>query len=198
MAENHCDAFRNILIRMEEAIAKGHDASKRNLAQKAKVGNFPCCAGATHIALPPTYLLGESSAVEEKGLSLSTEDGPWARRRLAALTYVLDYGEPPLPKSSDWANRSLKSAAPRPFLRVYPPGSALVDGTIAPAPTLAVPEAKTTSPESNWTPTPAPDAPLSMNSEDLIPPAFAWRQKPACRLTRTPKLYPEWTLRPKK
>ena len=87
VAGHHCDAFRNILIRMKVAIAKGHDASKQNSAQKAKVGHCPCCTKATHIALPPTYPLGERSAKKGRGMSLRPEEcrfGRMAEHRLAA------------------------------------------------------------------------------------------------------------------
>ena len=93
-----------------------------------------------------------------------------AGRRLAALTYVLDYGGAPLPKSRGRAARRREFAAPSPFLRVALPGFAPVDGTIVPDRSLPESEIEATSPKSNWAPTPTADAPLNMNSEELTPP----------------------------
>ena len=123
VARNHCDAFRRILIRSEGSVANRRDSSKQNWAQRAKVGYCPCCAKATQIALPPTYLPGENSSVEEPEMSLLAEDGPWAGRRLVALTYVMDYAGVPLPKLLGWAARSLESAAPSPHHPSLPNGA---------------------------------------------------------------------------
>ena len=48
-------------------------------------------------------------------MTLWSEAGPWAGRRLAASIYVLDYGGAPVPKTRNWAARSLDFVAPSPF-----------------------------------------------------------------------------------
>ena len=125
--------------------------------------------------------------------------GGWAVRRLAASAYVLDYGGGPLPKSRDWATRSLEFIAPSPSLRVFSPGSSPVGGAIMPIPTITALETRPTSPKSRQktplgpptelkspvhadrTPTRTEDAPLNMNLEELMPPRVRMG-----RDTRTP------------
>ena len=77
--------------------------AKSALTQKTKVGFCPCCIQATRIAAPTSCKLGEYSPLEELGMQLWADEGPWAGRRLAAVNYVMDNGGPPLPAGWDLA-----------------------------------------------------------------------------------------------
>ena len=89
---DHCDDWRTTIVRLEGRLSKGNDANaKDNLCQKVKVRYCPCCARATHVAVPPPYALGELDPLKLQGARLWAEFGPWAPRRLAAIEYSMRY-----------------------------------------------------------------------------------------------------------
>ena len=111
VALQQCDVGRFILIRLVGPVSKGHDA-KNPVTQRAKVGYCPCCAMATHVAIPRVYSLGEFNLLKHRGLSLWMKHGPWAGRKLAALTYLADNKIAELPLAWDWAAKALEFVTP--------------------------------------------------------------------------------------
>ena len=81
-----CEARNFILAHLEGAITKGHDATKEDLTQRAKVGYCPRHTQITHVAAPLRYIPSEYSGMRDRGLALWMSEGPWAGRRLAAST----------------------------------------------------------------------------------------------------------------
>ena len=79
---------------------KGHESSTKELAQKAKVGLCPCCARATHVLVPPAYLVGKPDRKKRNSISLRQHHGPFATRNYSAAMYVNANGT--LPDSWDW------------------------------------------------------------------------------------------------
>ena len=91
---------------------------KDGLCQKARVGFCPCCARATHVAIPQTYAIGAMGPLKQMGARLWAASGPWAPRRLAAIDYSMRYiNNYPLPTGWDWAAKSLDIQAPEPIIR---------------------------------------------------------------------------------
>ena len=78
----------SILVRLDGTCARAHQGPRSEPAQRAKVGYRPCCARATHIAIPPRYTVGEFSKQKANGLQLLREHSPWAAGRLAACVYA--------------------------------------------------------------------------------------------------------------
>ena len=73
----------------ELARPAGHESGRRSgkrkdARQKAKVGDWPCWIGVTHVALPPSFVLGSSCAIKAQGTYLLKEFGPCGGRTLAA------------------------------------------------------------------------------------------------------------------
>ena len=132
MAYDHCDAWKSTLVKIEGRLPKGRDAKADNLCQKAKVGYYPCCSQAAHVAIPPAYPLGPLDPLKRMGIRLWAEFGPWASRRLAAIEYTMRYIKcyPP-PTGWDWAAKALDFSAPGPIIRGVPGGEPVVVSTIA-------------------------------------------------------------------
>ena len=69
------------LARLVGTRARAHKTSKEAVvAQRAKVGFCPFCAGPTHVAVPSGYSVGELSAYKARVISLLGEPGTWAAR----------------------------------------------------------------------------------------------------------------------
>ena len=83
-----CEADGCALVRLVGTTARGHSATKRDPAQRAKAGFWLCCARATRAALPPSYCLGKRNALEDDGIALWKKLGRWAPRRLASFHFV--------------------------------------------------------------------------------------------------------------
>ena len=79
----HFNSYRGTSCRGTRRIVK-------DPGPKAEVGNCPSCARATRVAVPPSFELGAYSQLRELGTGPWASYGPWAGRRLAAATYVLD------------------------------------------------------------------------------------------------------------
>ena len=77
----------------------------------------PCRAQATHITVPLPFELGAYSQLKELGMDLRASDGPWAGKRQATVTHVLNSNGNPLPVCWDSAARSLEFGAPGPLIR---------------------------------------------------------------------------------
>ena len=107
------------LIRLVGPASTGHDAESM-LTQEAKAGFRPCCIQSTHIAVPSSPKLGAYSELQELGMRLWANKGPWAARRLAAANYVLVSNRSPLPAGWNWAARSLDFNAPSPSSALFP------------------------------------------------------------------------------
>ena len=69
-AMNLREAGKFALVRFAGTTSRAHTASRQDIAQRAKVGNCPCCAQATHVAFPPRYALGGFYHSESRGLAL--------------------------------------------------------------------------------------------------------------------------------
>ena len=78
------------------------------------MGFCPSCVMATHIAIPGSYHVGPFDELKLAGLRIWSEEGPAARRRLAAIDYVLNSERMRLPVGWDWAARSSEFHAPDP------------------------------------------------------------------------------------
>ena len=102
-------------MRLGGTTSRGHSGTKAGLAQRAKVGYCPCFTRATHVAIPPSYKLGEFANDKARGPELWKSAGPSAARRIAAYSYLRKYGA--LPKTWDWAVPSLLVATPPLFGR---------------------------------------------------------------------------------
>ena len=61
------------LVRLVGQTSKGRKGRKKVLVKKAKVGLWPCCAAATHVALPPAFALGAADALKAQGAHLRKE-----------------------------------------------------------------------------------------------------------------------------
>ena len=83
IAHGRCETYQSTLARIEGRLSDGRDGKADGLCLKAKVSYRPCCARATHVALPPSYSLGPLGDLKQKGIRVGTEFGPWAPRRLA-------------------------------------------------------------------------------------------------------------------
>ena len=75
---DHCEAWKATIMRLEDRLSKGRDAKAGNIRQRAKAGYCPCCACATHAAVPPSYVLGVQDPLKQKGVRLWSKFGPWA------------------------------------------------------------------------------------------------------------------------
>ena len=95
-----CEGSQSLLLRIEGYSTRGHNSSSQELAQKAKVGLRPCCARATHVLVPPAYLVGKSDRKKQNSISLWQSLGPFATRNYAAALYANANGI--LPKAWDW------------------------------------------------------------------------------------------------
>ena len=95
-----CEGSQSLLLRIEGYSTRGHSSSSQELAQKAKVGLCPCCARATHVLVPPAYLVGKSDRKKQNSISLWQSFGPFATRNYAAALYANANGI--LPDSWDW------------------------------------------------------------------------------------------------
>ena len=104
-----CEAGKFILACPGAVAQKGRDSPKKELTQRAIVGNCPCCARATHAAIPARETLGEYSGLKGRGLALRMPEGPRAGRQLAVRHYVKDSGGTPLPNSGDGLCRILEA-----------------------------------------------------------------------------------------
>ena len=116
MAHGTYEAGNFNLIRLVGPASEGHEAMDQ-LAQKAKVGVCPCCVKATHIAEPPSSKLGAYGELENSGMRISADDGPWAGRRLAAVQRVLDSNGSPLSLERVWAAHALECVPPSALIR---------------------------------------------------------------------------------
>ena len=76
----------------EGACTRAHPGGRNGLAQRARVGNCPCCTRPTHVAVPTRYAVGEFSKERARGLALRTEHGPWAAQRCSASIYAQHWG----------------------------------------------------------------------------------------------------------
>ena len=97
---NICDGHQFLLLRIEGYCTKGHEATTKELAQKAKVGLCPCCARATHVLVPPAYPAGTPDRKKRNQISLWQRFGPFGTRNYAAALYVNANGT--LPDTWDW------------------------------------------------------------------------------------------------
>ena len=97
---NVCEGHQHLLLRIEGYCTKGHEASSKEIAQKAKVGLCPCCARATHVLVPPAYPVGRPDRKKRNQISLWQRYGPFGARNYAAALYVNANGT--LPDSWDW------------------------------------------------------------------------------------------------
>ena len=104
------DSHKHILLRVEGTASRG--GSGQSL-QKAKVGFCPCCSVITHIAVPPSYEVGDYVEAKFAGIKLWQQFGPWAPRYLAAHQYHNAYGY--LSTHWDWAASGLDIKAPPPL-----------------------------------------------------------------------------------
>ena len=95
------------------------------------MGYCPCCAKASHVAVPPTFERGAFSPIREFGMSPWAVDGFWRGRRLAAVYYVLHCSGAPLPVHWDLGTRSLEFIARGPLIR------SISNGLSVPTPTIA-------------------------------------------------------------
>ena len=78
----------------------------------------PCCAVATHVAVPGSYALGTFGRLKRTGRRLWAEGGPWAPRRLVAIEYIMRLNDcMRLPTDWDWAAHSLEFTAPHALVR---------------------------------------------------------------------------------
>ena len=102
---------QEILMRAEGTVTRGGEGSG---LQKAKVGFCPCCAEATHIAAPPTYMRGEYVDGKYQGMLLLQNFGPWAGRNLAARNYYDWFGR--IQDGWDWAACAWDFKVPSPLL----------------------------------------------------------------------------------
>ena len=112
-------------------VAEGRGAPPKTPAREAKVGHCPCCAIATHVAVPPPVESGAYSELKELGVGHWAPDGPRAGRRLEAVTYLLDTNGARLLGGWDWAACALQFLAPDPLIR------SLSQCTPLPIPTIA-------------------------------------------------------------
>ena len=76
VAFTSCDVDGRVLVRLVGQAPEGHTGNKTDFAQKGKAGYLPCCATATHVALPPTFLLGARDALKATGIHLRKGRGP--------------------------------------------------------------------------------------------------------------------------
>ena len=97
---NICEGRQHLLLRIEGYCTKGHEASNKEIAQRAKVGLCPCCARATHVLVPPAYPVGRPDRKKRNQISLWQRFGPFGTRNYAAALYINANGT--LPDSWDW------------------------------------------------------------------------------------------------
>ena len=97
---NICEGRQHLLLRIEGYCTKGHEASNKEIAQKAKVGLCPCCARATHVLVPPAYPVGRPDRKKRNQIYLWQRFGPFGARNYAAALYINANGT--LPDSWDW------------------------------------------------------------------------------------------------
>ena len=111
LPSGRCDGGGHIWARLIGTCTRAHKASRNgDIAQLAKVGFCPCCAGPTHIAAPSRYSVGEYPPNKARVVHLWKEHGPWAVRYFAGDLYAHDSGY--LPPAWDWAAQSLAVRAP--------------------------------------------------------------------------------------
>ena len=67
----------SILVRIEDTCTPAHAGPKSEMARRARVGYWPRCTNATHIAVPLRYEDGESPKKKDHGLQSRREHGPW-------------------------------------------------------------------------------------------------------------------------
>ena len=92
-----CEADGCVLARLGGTASRGPPGNKRDLTQKTKVGNSPCCAIATNVAFhPPPLVLGKVGDEDARDVALREEFGPRGNRRPAALQDSKDYRFPPV------------------------------------------------------------------------------------------------------
>ena len=108
-----CEGSKSILLRIEGYCSKGHDAGREFLAQRAKVGLCPCCAVATHVLVPPVYLVGGPDRKKYNSTTFWPRHGPLARRGYTAAVCFNANGE--LPVSWDWVAAKRILALPYPL-----------------------------------------------------------------------------------
>ena len=100
---NHCEAGKFALGPLVRTASRAHSAPRAELTQRARVGYSPRCTLAAHVALPPTYALGDGHLVKARGPALWKTYGPRAPRRMAVCGYATIYGS--LSESRDWPPR---------------------------------------------------------------------------------------------
>ena len=87
----HCEAAKSRLARIVARAPKGHEAPKKSLAQRAKVGYFRCCVTLADIAAPPSFAIGEWVDLRVCGARLWARHGPWAAQYVGfAARWALD------------------------------------------------------------------------------------------------------------
>ena len=102
------------LVRLSSPVAEGRDAPKHTPTQ----GLCPCCAVATHVAVPGPHRLGPYDHLKHTGLRRWAEAGHWAPRRLAAIGYMLRFNDRiPLPSGWDGAANSPEFTPPNALVR---------------------------------------------------------------------------------
>ena len=109
------DAYGCALVRLACATPSGHRGSRREHAQRAKVGCCACCTSASHVAPLPSCTLRDYDDVQAKGVALWAEFGHWAPPRLAATQYAKTFRF--LPQGWDWEADSLSMEVPDPLMR---------------------------------------------------------------------------------
>ena len=97
---NDCQGAPSPLLRVEGSCSKGSEATKNNLAQRAKCGVCPCCVTATHVLVPTTYNVGKCDCRKRNTTKLWQKYGQMANRNYAAAVYFNLYG--PLPSAWPW------------------------------------------------------------------------------------------------
>ena len=74
-----CEGGGHILLSLGGTCTWAYKAGKEaEITQRTKVDYYRCCARPTQIAVPSQYVAGESSPHKARGVSPSTEHGPWA------------------------------------------------------------------------------------------------------------------------
>ena len=76
LAPQTCYPQRSLLVRLEGQATRGHQAGKKEPAQRGKVGYCPCCAALAHTAAPPPYEMGPFEPLKARGMRLQAKNGP--------------------------------------------------------------------------------------------------------------------------
>ena len=81
-------------VRLVGTTPGGHSGSPRKLTRRAEGGYYPCCTSATHVAMPPSFALGDNADLKANAAALRKDFGPRAPRQLAAAHRTKTFGLP--------------------------------------------------------------------------------------------------------